>query len=239
MNGSFSEAADARDASSAVVEKHGDMTEHAEAHGHYDVVCKGPEPKDLQRYISLRDKITQIEAYNFVQRITTRALHAQLKREFDAIPLVEKWRERAENVVTTVGRNLALDTYLGGSAYTVVGPFLGLTQTTPTGNAADTMASHAGWVEAGNANAPTYTSPRKTVTAWNAASGASKTNSTALTFAITSSGTVGGCFLVYGTGAVSTIDNTSGVLYSAGAFTGGNKTVNNGDSLTVTYTATM
>jgi len=102
----------------------------------------------------------------------------------------------------------------------------------------DTMASHAGWLEVGNANAPTYTAPRKTA-AWSAASGGSKALSSALSFAIGSSGTVGGCFLVLGTGAVSTIDNTSGVLYSAGAFTGGSKTVSNGDTLNVSYTASL
>ena len=42
---------------------------------------------------------------------------------------------------------------------------------------------------------------------------------------------VKGCFLVLGTGALSTIDNTAGTLYSAGTFTGGDKTVSNGDTL--------
>jgi len=145
-----------------------------------------------------------------------------------------KWEDVVENLVTTVGKNLALDTILAGSAYTVTGPFMGLTQGSPTPAAGDTMASHAGWVEAGNANAPTYTSPRKTC-AWSAASGGSKALSAALSFAITGAGTVGGCFLVYGSGAVSTIDNTSGTLFSIGAFTGGNKTVANLDTVNVSY----
>lgn len=151
-----------------------------------------------------------------------------------------KWTDTAENVVTTVGKNLALDTYLEGAAYTVTGPFLGLISSTSFSAvaAADTMASHAGWLEAGNANAPTYTAPRKTA-AWNAASGGSKALSAALSFAITGTGTVKGCFLVFGTGAVSTIDNTSGVLYSAGLFTGGDKSVVNTDTLNVSYTASL
>lgn len=151
-----------------------------------------------------------------------------------------KWEDTFPNVVTTVGKNLALDTYLAGSAYTVTGPFMGLISSTSyTGVAAgDTMSSHAGWLEAGNANAPTYTSPRKTA-AWSAASGGSKALSAALVFAITGSGTVKGCFLVYGSGAVSTIDNTSGTLYSAGLFSGGDKIVANGDTLNVSYTASL
>lgn len=151
-----------------------------------------------------------------------------------------RWTERIENVVTTVGKNLALDTYLAGSSYTVTGPFMGLISSTSFSAvaAADTMASHSGWLEAGNANAPTYTAPRKTA-AWSSASGGSKALSSALSFAITGTGTVKGVFLVYGSGAVSTIDNTSGTLYSAGLFSGGDRAVLNGDTLNVSYTASL
>ena len=150
-----------------------------------------------------------------------------------------KWSEDFDNLVTTVGKNLALDTFLAGSAYTVVGPYLGLINTNASAAViGDTMASHATWLEVGATNAPAYTAPRKTL-AWSAASGGSKATSAAASFAITSSGTVGGCFLVFGTGALSTIDNTAGTLYSAGAFTGGSKTVSNGDTLNVTYTASL
>lgn len=150
-----------------------------------------------------------------------------------------KWTDEFDNVVTTVGKNLALDTFLAGSSYTVVGPYMGLINSSASSAAAgDTMASHAAWLEVGAANAPTYTSPRKTV-AWSAASAGAKATSSAASFAITSSGTVGGCFLVYGSGALTTIDNTAGTLYSAGAFTGGSKTVANGDTLNVSYTSSL
>jgi hypothetical protein len=148
-----------------------------------------------------------------------------------------KWHDTIENVVTTVGKNLALDTFLAGSGYTVVGPFMGLISSVSytTGPAAgDTMSSHGGWTEAGNANAPSYTAPRKTC-AWSAAAAGSKALSAALSFAITGSGTIKGCFLVYGSGAVSTIDNTAGTLLSAGLFTGGDKVVANTDALNVSY----
>lgn len=154
---------------------------------------------------------------------------------------VLKWRDAIENVVTTVGKNLALDTYLAGAAYTVTGPFMGLISSVGYGAgpvAGDTMASHAGWTEAGLANAPTYTAPRKTA-AWNAAAAGAKSLSAALSFAITGSGTVKGAFLVYGTGAVSTIDNTAGTLYSGGLFTGGDKVVVATDTLNVSYTASL
>lgn len=151
-----------------------------------------------------------------------------------------KWADEIENLVTTVGKNLALDTFLAGSAYTVVGPYLGLINTNASAAAiGDTMASHAGWLEVGLANAPLYTGPRKTLS-WSAASAGSKATSAAASFAIiTTGGTVGGCFLVFGSGALSTIDNTGGTLYSAGAFTGGSKVVAPGDTLNVTYTASL
>lgn len=150
-----------------------------------------------------------------------------------------KWSEDFDNLVTTVGKNLALDTFLAGSGYTVTGPYMGLINGS-AGSAAlgDTMASHAAWLEVGGANQPTYSGTRKTVS-WSSASNGSKTTSAAASFAITGSGTVGGCFLVFGTGASSTINNTGGTLYSAGAFSGGSKTVDNGDTLNVTYTASL
>lgn len=150
------------------------------------------------------------------------------------------WTDEFENTVVTVGKNLALDTFLAGAAYTVTGPFMGLISSVSFSaiSAADTMASHAGWTEAGNANAPTYTAPRKTA-AWSAASGGSKSLSAALSFAITGTGTVKGAFLVYGSGAVSTIDNTSGVLFSAGLFSGGDRAVVNLDTLNISYTVSL
>jgi hypothetical protein len=148
-----------------------------------------------------------------------------------------KWEDDIENLVTTVGKNLMLDTLLAGSGYTAA-VYLGLTGGTPTPAAGDTMASHAGWTEVGATNAPAYTAPRKTPS-WSAASGGSKATSSVGAFSFTSGGTVGGCFIVLGTGALSTIDNTGGVLFSVGAFTGGNKTVAASDTLTVTYSSTL
>jgi hypothetical protein len=151
-----------------------------------------------------------------------------------------KWRETIENVVQTVGKNLALDTYLGGSGYTVTGPIMGLISSTSftAVSAGDTMASHAGWLEAGGTNNPTYSGNRKTAV-WNAAASGSKALSAALSFSITSTGTVKGAFMCYGSGAVSTKDNTAGTLYSAGAFSTGDKSVNNGDTLNVNYSTSL
>lgn len=151
-----------------------------------------------------------------------------------------KWREVIDNVVVTVGKNLALDTFLAGSGYTVVGPYMGLISSVSysTVLAGDTMASHPGWLEAGGATAPTYSGNRKTAV-WAAAASGSKALSTALSFAITSSGTVKGAFLCYGSGALNTKDNTAGVLWSAGTFSTGDKAVVNGDTLNVNYSTSL
>ena len=151
-----------------------------------------------------------------------------------------KWREVIENVVCTVGKNLALDTFLAGAAYTVTGPYMGLISSTSYSAVAagDTMASHSGWLEAGGANAPTYTGNRKTA-AWSAATAGAKALSAALSFAITGTGTVKGAFLCYGSGALNTKDNNAGTLWSAGTFSTGDKAVVNGDTLNVNYSTSL
>lgn len=143
-----------------------------------------------------------------------------------------KWKDDIHNLVTTVGKNKTMDTILGNTAGGAI--FMGL-KGTGTAAVGDTQASHAGWLEVGAANAPTYTAPRPTPS-FNAASGGAKATSTAVLFSMTGSGTVAGCFI--NIGGTSTIDNTTGTLFSAGDFTAGSKTVTSGDSLSVTYTAT-
>jgi hypothetical protein len=151
-----------------------------------------------------------------------------------------KWRDTIDNVVQTVGKNLALDTFLAGSTYTVTGPFMGLISSVSYSavSAADTMVSHAGWLEAGGVNAPTYSGNRKTAV-WSAASAGAKALSAALSFAITGTGTVKGAFVCYGSGALNTKDNTAGTLWSAGTFSTGDKAVVNGDTLNVNYSTSL
>ena len=143
-----------------------------------------------------------------------------------------KWKDDIHNLVTTVGKNLTMDSVLGNSAAGAV--VMGL-KGTGTADVGDTQASHAGWLEVGLANAPTYSGNRKTPS-FSAASSGAKTTSSVVVFNITSSGTVAGCFINIGGSA--TIDNTTGTLFSAGDFTAGSKSVSNGDVLNVSYTAT-
>src|SRR6266436_8777886 len=156
-----------------------------------------------------------------------------------------KWTDTIVNTVMTEGKNLALDTILAGSSYTVVGPYMGLISNTSftaiaAGDTAVQINGTNGWKEAGSTNNPTYSGTRKTAV-FNSASGGSKGLSASLSFAITSTGPdiCKGAFIIYGTGAVSTINNTSGKLLSAGLFTGGDKSVSNGDTLNISWSLAM
>ena len=155
-----------------------------------------------------------------------------------------KWEDQFPNLVNAVGKQLMLDTLLSGSSYTTVGPFLGLISgASPTFAAADTMTSHAGWTEftnytvGGSAVRGTASFASATSTGTTPTNVTSKT-ATAIVYTITGGGgTVGGCFLVTGTGAVSTQGSTAGTLYSAGAFATA-KITTAGDTVSVTYSTT-
>lgn len=146
---------------------------------------------------------------------------------------VEKWSDTIENLTTNVGRASLNDAYLGNTAAGAV--VMGL-KGTGTAAYTDTQASHAGWLEVGATNAPTYSGTRKTpaFSASTSANPAVKATSAAVVFAMTGSGTVAGAFI--NVGGSSTIDNTTGVLFSAGDFTAGSKTVTSGDTINVSYT---
>src|SRR5688572_15093092 len=57
-----------------------------------------------------------------------------------------KWRDTIKNIVVNQGLNDLLDVTLSGATQDTTW-FVGLTDGTPTVAAADTLASHAGWVE--------------------------------------------------------------------------------------------
>jgi len=157
----------------------------------------------------------------------------------------EIWREEFDNLLTQSGKGLLLDQGLAGSSYTAA-EYLGLISSTSftAVSGGDTMSSHSGWLEAGSANAPTYSGNRAT-TAWSASTlsgspsySATKSLSAGLTFTFTGSGTVQGAFIVGGSGASATVGSTAGTLYSAGTF-GVPQPVVSTNTLTVYYSTTL
>jgi hypothetical protein len=154
-----------------------------------------------------------------------------------------KWEEEFPNLVVAIGKQFMLDTLLRTSGtYTTTGPYLGLIGNSTTFAATDTMSSHT-WTEFVN-----YTVGGSAVRGTASFSASSSTGSTpsnvttstasAITYTITGAGgTVYGCFLVLGTGAVSTQSSTAGTLYSEGNFSTA-KAVTAGDTVAVTYSTT-
>jgi len=153
-----------------------------------------------------------------------------------------KWNEEFPNLVVAIGKQLMLDTLLKGSSYSVVGPFLGLIGNNTTFAAADTMSSKT-WTEFVNYTVGGSAVRGTAVFAVAASLGTTPSNVTTSTaspivYTITGAGgTVYGCFLVTGTGAVNTQSSTAGTLYSEGNFAV-SKNVTVGDTVSVTYSTT-
>ena len=157
-----------------------------------------------------------------------------------------KWTEEFPNLVVAVGKQLLLDTFLRTSGtYTTVGPYLGLTKVSLTPAATDTMTT---LVTTNAAEFTNYTVGGSSVRGTAVFAAATSTGSTpsnvttsaatSITYTITGAGgTVYGCFLVTGTGAVSTQSSTAGTLYSEGNFTTA-KVTTAGDTVSVTYSTT-
>jgi hypothetical protein len=153
-----------------------------------------------------------------------------------------KWSEEFPNLVVAVGKQLLLDTLLKGSAYTVNGPFLGLIGNSTTFLANETMTSKT-WTEFVNYTVGGSAVRGTAVFASATSTGLSPANVTTsaaapIIYTVTGAGgTVYGCFLVTGTGAVSTQSSTTGVLYSEGNFAVA-KAVTSGDTVSVVFSTT-
>lgn len=145
-----------------------------------------------------------------------------------------KWTDTFHNLVVNEGLQDMNSKYFKGSGYTAAW-YLGLVDgaTSPTYDAGDTLASHSGWTELVPGTA--YTGNRATVT-FNASSPTladpsvvSNSVSPASFAMLVNSTVVAGALLC------TVSSGTSGVLFSVGSFTGGNKSVDAGDTLNVTY----
>ena len=140
-----------------------------------------------------------------------------------------KWRDTIKNLVVDEGLDDVLDKYLKGSSYTAA-HYVGLTDGTPTFAAGDTMVSHTGWTEV-----TAYDETARQDATWGTVSGKSVDNSAnkAVFTISTNSTVVGGAFLA----TDNTKGGTTGTLYGGGAFSAGDKTLDDGDVLNVTVTA--
>lgn len=145
-----------------------------------------------------------------------------------------KWEDEIHNLVTTLGKNIALTSILTNTSQGAVA--MGL-KGSGTPNATNTQATKT-WTEVGGANTPTYSGARKPVTFTAAGSAQIQSNGVLFTFTNVTAADVYGCFINIGASST-TKDGTADTLFSAGDFTGGAKSVVQNDTLTVTYTASI
>ena len=142
-----------------------------------------------------------------------------------------KWEDTFHNLVVNEGLQDLNNKYFKGVTYSaawylglVTGPGSGTTY-----NAGDTLASHGGWTEftdySGNRKSVTFGTPTL------ADPSVINNSASPSQFVITGAGgTVAGAFLT------NVATGTSGILFSEGDFTGGDKIVASGDTINVTYT---
>jgi len=145
-----------------------------------------------------------------------------------------KWQDNFHNLVVNEGLQDMNTKYFKGSAYTAAFYF-GIIDGAGAGNtfaAGDTLASHAGWTEntaySGNRVLVNFGTPTTADPSVITNSGSPSV------FTMTSNGqTISGAFLT------TVASGTSGVLFSANNFSGGDKSVDSGDTLSVTYSFSL
>ena len=143
-----------------------------------------------------------------------------------------KWEESTHNLVVNEGLKDMNDKYFSGSTYSATW-YLGLVNNSPSPSyaAADTAATHAGWVESTD-----YSQANRPAATFGAATAADPSvisnSGSPATFSMNGTVTIAGAFLI----SDNTKGGTAGVLFSVSNFQSpGSRSVVSGDTLTVTY----
>lgn len=232
----------------AALARHGQINEGANASGTYYADCWRPITARFDEYIDLRDQLMALlrAPWRRVAPVIERI--EELRRRLAKIPLELVWADGFKNTVVTEGKNAALTHFLKGSSYTA-SQVLGLIEDTgysaisATNTAASITADGGGspangWNEAQSSTAATRGTP-----SFGTASAGALASSSSVSFSILATDTIKGAFLLCrstaGTAPTTTVGNTNGALYSAGLFSGGDRSVGNGDTLNVSYTASL
>lgn len=223
MNLIASESINSHEAVGAMLARSSAIGESISApHFFFEYTCTGPIESERAAYVEMQERIRL--SCN-VQEIIS------LQRELLRVPTEIKWRDGYLNTVVTVGKNHILDTEFAGSSYTAAW-YLGLISSSSYSAivAGDTMSSHSGWTESA-----AYSNSTRGSISWSSASSASKTTSSAVSFTANATDTIKGGF----TTTVSTKSGTTGTLYSAGLFSGGDQPIVSGNSLSVSITMSV
>lgn len=144
-----------------------------------------------------------------------------------------KWASKSKNLVVNTGLADMNTRYFTGSGYSAAW-YIGVYGPASTNNpaAGDTMASHAGWTEV-----TAYSNATRPAATFGAATTADPSyianSASPAAFSINASANVGGAFLTNN----NTKGGSTGLLFSAADFAApGDRVVQNGDTLNVTYT---
>lgn len=143
-----------------------------------------------------------------------------------------KWEAESHNLVVNVGLQSMNSVYFA-SGTQITAWYIGLYGAGASNNpaAGDTMALHTGWTE--NTTYSNATRPACTFgTATTADPSVISNTASPASFNINGTTTIGGAFLV----SNNTKGGSTGTLFSAADFTGGDRSVASGDTLNVTYT---
>lgn len=144
-----------------------------------------------------------------------------------------KWADNAYNQVTFQGKNGMLDTYFAAG--------------TPPATWYCSLITAGTETTAGTYAVPVVTEittssiAARIAMTWSASSAGSKSSATVV-FSILNTVTITGNMVVSGGTGVLVLGNTAatnGILFSAGTFTGGSKSANNGDTINVSYSISV
>ena len=143
-----------------------------------------------------------------------------------------KWEEWIFNKIVFEGLEDALDVYFNSSAQTPSGQwYIGGTEASPVFADTDTMASHPGWTEF------TAVSEANRI-AWGQGNQSNRqvTNAVPVTYTCNADGqTMGGLFCTNN----NTLGGATGLLFNGGAFSGGNRGLNTGETIDITSTVSF
>jgi hypothetical protein len=242
------------DAADAFVSRVAVMNEKFKPSGIFNALCMGPVEElrgqynaveKLRQDILRGDHIVvptalgeiadhlQIPAY----RAYGQAWRAEYLRELLSQIEEQKWSEHYANLVTDEGANFILDTVWAGAGYTAT-VYMGLissvnwTAVATTNTAAQINGANQ-WREAGPANAPNYSQGARPAMTFSSAAGRAKSLSTPCVFSMSQVGTLKGSF----SATASTKQGTTGKLITAGQFLSGDRGVQIGDTINVSYTS--
>lgn len=144
-----------------------------------------------------------------------------------------KWTDYIFNTITAEGIHYILDAgFHSGTPIAESSWYIGCIATsTPSVLDADTMSSHSGWTEQQN-----YDEATRTAWGHGAPSNKQVTNSSPVVYTGSSGGpyTFSGLFLT----SNNTKGGTTGTLWGGGAFSQGDKSVDDDETISITYTVT-